>query len=101
MCVWQSHASAGTSKFTLVAGCDAVALPQRGSNSAPAAAAPNTNSRRPIMTTSLVEGLSYQQGDTLGIRFGRCASRERPPAATPQDWDKGLGISPRRRAGQD
>src|ERR1700730_10077160 len=58
ICVWQSHAPAGTSKLTLVAGCDALAYPKRGCVSTPAAAAPSTNSRRPIMITSLVEGLS-------------------------------------------
>src|SRR5947209_14359163 len=60
MWVWQSHAPAGTSKLILVVGCDGLAWPARCCNSTPAAAAPNTNSRRPIMRPSLVEaGLSH------------------------------------------
>src|SRR5689334_19922761 len=38
MCVWQSHAPAGTSKFTALAGCDALASARRGATEAAAAA---------------------------------------------------------------
>src|SRR4051812_14987535 len=43
MCVWQSHAPAGTSKLTGVAGCDALASARRGPKAA--ARAPNRISR--------------------------------------------------------
>src|SRR5258708_16926 len=45
------------SKLTSVAGCDALASAKRGCVSTPAAAAPSTNSRRPIMITSPVENV--------------------------------------------
>src|SRR5438045_5293569 len=38
MCVWQSHAPAGTSKFTGVAGCEALASAKRGASAAAVAA---------------------------------------------------------------
>src|SRR2546427_2619473 len=52
MWVWQSHAPAGTSKFTCVAGCEALAKPVRKCTVAPAAIAPIRTSRRVSMEFS-------------------------------------------------
>src|SRR5216684_238076 len=52
MWVWQSHAPAGTSKFTGVAGWDALAKPVRRCMVAPAAIAPIRTSRRVSMEFS-------------------------------------------------
>src|SRR5713101_1927300 len=49
MWVWQSQAPAGTSKFTGVAGCEALAKPVRTCMVAPAAIAPIRSSRRVSM----------------------------------------------------
>ena len=46
MWVWQSQASAGISKFTLVAGCDALAKTGVARIAAPVAMAPTTMVRR-------------------------------------------------------
>jgi hypothetical protein len=49
MCVWQSHAPGGTSKFTGVCGCDALAdadAPGRTNAAVAAAAIPISSSRR-------------------------------------------------------
>src|SRR6266705_5212474 len=53
MWVWQSQAPAGTSKFTGVAGCEALAKPVRRCMVAPAAIAPIRTSRRVSMGSSL------------------------------------------------
>src|SRR5437773_547372 len=53
MWVWQSQAPAGTSKFTGVAGCEALAKPVRRCMAAPAAIAPIRTSRRVSMGSSL------------------------------------------------
>src|SRR6195256_4922695 len=55
MWVWQAQAPAGTSKFTGVAGCEALARPVRMCIVAPAAIAPIRSSRRVSMCSSLVE----------------------------------------------
>src|ERR1044071_8444258 len=68
MCVWQSQAPTGTSKLTWVAGCEALALPERCSINA-AAAAPSTNSRRPIMATSPVVGRRLAETHALDHRL--------------------------------
>src|SRR5437762_1968127 len=52
MCVWQSHAPAGTSKFTGVAGC-ALAKPNWVCVSVPAATAATMKSRLVIIVFSL------------------------------------------------
>src|SRR6266446_8426440 len=52
MWVWQSHAPAGTSKFTCVAGWEALAKPVRMYMVAPAAIAPIRTSRRVSMEFS-------------------------------------------------
>src|SRR4030081_979350 len=52
MWVWQSQAPAGTSKFTCVAGCEALAKPVRRCMAAPAAIAPIRTSRRVSMEFS-------------------------------------------------
>src|SRR3954468_21001060 len=52
ICVWQSQAPAGTSKFTGVDGCDAFANEKRVCSKAPAAAVPSTKSRLVIMISS-------------------------------------------------
>src|SRR5437773_9961520 len=49
MWVWQSQAPAGTSKFTRVAGCEALAKLVRRCTAAPAAIAPIRTSRRVSM----------------------------------------------------
>src|SRR5258707_10271544 len=49
MWVWQSQAPAGTSKFTGVTGCEALAKPVRTCMVAPAAIAPIRSSRRVSM----------------------------------------------------
>src|SRR5712692_6387638 len=49
MCVWQSQAPAGTSKFTGVAGCEALARLGRARMTAPATIAPTRTSRRVSM----------------------------------------------------
>src|SRR5256885_12276635 len=52
MCVWQSHAPAGMSKFTLVAGWAALARASRLCMAAPAARAPIRVSRRVSIASS-------------------------------------------------
>src|SRR5438045_7249598 len=47
MCVWQSHAPAGTSKFTAACGCEALAKAKRGARAVPAPAM--RKSRRVVM----------------------------------------------------
>src|SRR6266545_1953731 len=58
MWVWQSQAPAGTSKFTGVAGWEALAKPVRMCMAAPAAIAPIRTSRRVSMGFSLSGSLS-------------------------------------------
>src|SRR5262249_31852371 len=58
------------SKFTFVAGCDALAWPKRGCISTPAAAAPNTNSRRAIMIASLLK--AHTVGSSLSAKRRHC-----------------------------
>src|SRR6266704_5496072 len=62
MWVWQSQAPAGTSKFTRVAGWDALAKPVRRCTAAPAAIAPIRISRRVSMGFSFGGILSVARG---------------------------------------
>src|SRR5688572_18203434 len=58
MCVWQSHAPAGTSNFTGVAGCEATArtgVGRRPNTAAAAAAAPARTLRREIIRCSSLD----------------------------------------------
>src|SRR5882672_3605148 len=59
MWVWQSQAPAGTSKFTGVAGCEALAKPVRRCMVAPAAIAPIRISRR--------VGMGFSSGGILSV----------------------------------
>src|SRR6516165_177426 len=53
MWVWQSHAPAGTSKFTAVAGCEAFANADPARMANPIAATPSSKARRVGMAFSL------------------------------------------------
>src|SRR5579864_1816456 len=70
MCVWQSQAPAGTSKFTVADGCEALAKLVRVRMEIPAAIAPSRTSRRVSMDSSRVPPFS-----PLGIER-RGAARE-------------------------
>src|ERR1043165_212004 len=70
MCEWQSQAPAGTSKFTFVAGCDALAWPKRGCIKMPVAAVPSTNSRRRIIITSLLKVCIFRSSLSARRRHG-------------------------------
>src|SRR5206468_2144776 len=80
MCVWQSHAPAGTSKLTGVAGCAAFAMARRGASAAAPAA--SRNSRRSIMAPSselvapqpAVHG-NHRAGDVARARRGEEADQ--------------------------
>src|SRR5262245_57665183 len=82
MCVWQSQAPDGTSKFTCVAGCDALANASREANAA--AMAPTRISRllgmapplELVAPQSSVHG-NHGAGDVAGARRGKEAHEVR------------------------
>src|SRR6266705_1472579 len=61
MWVWQSHAPAGTSKFTGVDGWEALAKPVRMCMMAPAAIAPSRTSRRVMAVVIATMAVAWAQ----------------------------------------
>src|SRR6185295_9078294 len=93
MCVWQSHAAAGTSKFTGVAGCEALAKPKWVLVSVPAATAATMKSRLVIIV--FLPGLdsrcscAYIRYARRGINAIQCltgATERRRERASLQLW---------------
>src|SRR5437868_5777750 len=60
ICVWQSHAPAGTAKLTGVAGCEGSAIADPARARVPAATAARSTSRLVVMASSLV-GLRWRR----------------------------------------
>src|SRR5690349_15156579 len=74
MCVWQSQASAGTSKFTAVAGCDALARASRGAS---VVAAADRSSWRLVIMMPLSELVAPQPAVHRDDRAGDVARARR------------------------
>src|SRR5579872_930656 len=74
MCVWQSQAPAGMSKFTGIAGCEAFAKPVRARSNSPAAVAFESRLRRVSMELGDSQQLgcvAVQNRFTVGIAQAR------------------------------
>src|SRR5438309_267339 len=74
MWVWESQAPGGTSKFTGVAGCEALAKPVRMCIVAPAAIAPIRSSRR-VSIGFLPDGISPNPDYAVSSQFPRGPDR--------------------------